>query len=88
MAGVAGRSGRRKQPGKVYSFTFYYRLIPGEDPPELERLLQSITKSKGRKRRDILRTALLGGAKQAQVTAEQTESSEIADNFDEMMADF
>ena len=34
MAGIAGKSGRTKKPGKVYRFDFYYRFIPGEDPFE------------------------------------------------------
>jgi hypothetical protein len=88
MAGRAGRSGRRKTPGKVYRFDFYYRFVPGEDPPELATLLESIVRAKGRKRRDILRAALLGGSQQAQATATQAEDSEIAGLFDEMFLDF
>lgn len=88
MAGRAGRSGRRKAPGKVYRFDFYYRFIPGEDPPELEGLLESIVQAEGRKRRDILRAALLSGAQQAQLLADQAEDSEIAGLVDDMLADF
>ncbi len=88
MAGKSGKSGRHKKSGKVYEFDFYYRFTPGEDPPELEALLNSIIAAKGRKRRDILRAALLGGSKQAQVTAAQSEDSEIAGTFDEMFAGF
>ncbi|MFC1975753.1 hypothetical protein ACFLXQ_05095 [Chloroflexota bacterium] len=88
MAGKTGKSGRRKKPGKVYEFDFYYRLVPGEDPPELEEILDSIIAAKGRKRRDILRSALLGGSKQAQDTAAKSEDSDIADRFDEMFTDF
>ena len=70
MAGKKGRSGPQKKPGTVYAFNFYYRLNPAEDPPELEELLDSIIQAKGRKRRDIIRAALLGGSQQAQeVTA-------------------
>ncbi len=88
MAGVAGKSGRPKQSGKVYTFTFYYRLTPGEDPPELEALLDSIVQAKGRKRRDIIRAALLGGSQQARDVATQVENSESASLFDEMFDDF
>ena len=88
MAGRAGRSGRRKAPGKVYRFDFYYRFIPGEDPPELEGLLESIIQAKGRKRRDILRAALLGGAQQARLRAAQAEDSEMTGLVDDMLADF
>ena len=88
MAGRAGRSGRRKAPGKVYRFDFYYRFIPGEDPPELELLLQSLVEVGGRKRRDILRAALLGGAQRAQALATQLEDSEVAGLVDDMLADF
>ena len=88
MAGRAGRSGRRKAPGKVYRFDFYYRFVPGEDPPELEVLLQSLVKAEGRKRRDILRAALLGGAPQAHLLAAESEDSEVAGLVDDMLADF
>lgn len=85
---MAARKGRPTKPGKVYEFDFYYRFTPGEDPPELEALLDSIIAAKGRKRRDILRAALLGGSKQAQATAAQSEDSEIAGLFDDMLTDF
>lgn len=88
MAGRVGKSGRRKAAGKVYRFDFYYRFVPGEDPPELAMLLESIIQAKGCKRRDILRAALLGGLEQAQGMAAQIEDSEIAGLFDEMFADF
>ena len=88
MAGVAGKSGRPEASGRVYSFTFYYRFVPGEDPPELETLLESILQTTGRKRRDVLRAALLGGLNQAQETAATTEDSEISGLFDEMFDDF
>jgi len=88
VAGKKGRSGPPKKPGKVYEFDFYYRLIPSEDPPELESLLDSIVQAKGRKRRDIIRAALLGGSKQAQATAVQSEDSEMAGLFDDMLGEF
>lgn len=88
MAGKVGKSGRQKKPGKVYEFDFYYRLIPGQDPPELEEILDSIIAARGRKRRDILRAALLGGSQQAQITASRSEDSEIADTFEDMFSDF
>ncbi|MCP4992483.1 MAG: hypothetical protein GY934_01660, partial [Gammaproteobacteria bacterium] len=76
-----------KKPGEAYTFTFYYRFTPGEDPPELETLLNSIIQAKGRKRRDIIRAALLGGSQQAQNVASQVENSEgttlIGDMFDD-----
>jgi len=88
MAGVVGKSGRRKEPGTVYSFTFYYRLTPGKDPPELKILLDSIMQAKGRKRRDIIRAALLGGSQQAQSIATRAEDSEGAGLLDDMFSDF
>jgi hypothetical protein len=87
MPGVKGKSGRRKKPGKRY-YLGYFRLIPGEDPPELEALLDAIIAAKGRKRRDIIRAALLGGAEQAQDTAQQVEDGESVDLFADMFADF
>jgi hypothetical protein len=80
--------GRPKEPGRVFEFHFYYRFTPGEDPPELEALLESIMQAQGRKRRDILRAALLGGARQAQDTATRSEDSDIAGLFDELFSDF
>ena len=82
------RTGRPKKLGTVYRFDFYYRFTPGEDPPELKALLESIIQAQGRKRRDILRAALLGGAQQAQQTATHLEDSDIAGLFDDMFADF
>jgi hypothetical protein len=82
------RTGRPKKPGLVYRFDFYYRFTPGEDPPELKALLESIVQAQGRKRRDILRAALLGGARQAQETATHSEDSDIAGLFDAMFSDF
>ena len=82
------RPGRPKEPGKVYRFDFYYRLIPGADPPELKDLLEAIIANKGRKRRDILRAALLGGAQQAQETALSVEDSQDSSDFDELFDDF
>ncbi len=80
--------GRPAKPGTVYEFDFYYRFTPGEDPPELETLLESIIRATGRKRRDILRAALLGGAQQAGETADRAEDSDIAGLFEEMFDDF
>ena len=88
MSGIAGKSGRRRRPGKIYQFTFFYRFIPGEDPPELEETLEAIVQAKGRKRQDILRAALLGGSGQAQATATQIEDSESTALFMDMFTDF
>lgn len=88
MAGRVGKSGRRKSSGTVYRFDFYYRFVPGEDPPELELLLQALVEAEGRKRRDMLRAALLGGAQHAQALAAQAEDSEVTGLVDEMLADF
>jgi len=82
------RTGRPRKSGAVYRFDFYYRFIPSEDPPELKTLLESIVQESGRKRRDILRAALLGGLNQAQETAANTEDSEISGLFNEMFDDF
>lgn len=80
--------GRPRQSGKIYEFHFYYRFNPAEDPPELADLLEALTQAKGRKRRDILRSALLGGAQQAQDMATRTEDSEIASALDQMFDEF
>ena len=80
--------GRPKQPGQTYEFHFYYRFNPVEDPPELADLLDALTQAKGRKRRDILRTALLGGVQQAQATADRVEDSAIAGALDKLCDDF
>lgn len=85
---MARKKGRPPKPGQVYEFDFYYRFVPGEDPPELAQLLEAIIQAKGRKRRDILRAALLGGAQQAQETAAHAEDSDIAGLFDDMFAAF
>lgn len=85
---MARKKGRPPKPGQVYEFDFYYRFVPGEDPPELKALLESIIQTQGRKRRDILRAALLGGAQQAQQTATHLEDSDIAGLFDDMFSDF
>ena len=85
---MATRIGRPPKPGQVYRFEFYYRYIPGEDPPELKALLETILAANGRKRRDILRTALLGGAQQAQETATQPEDSEDSRLFEAMFDAF
>ncbi|MBE7472314.1 MAG: hypothetical protein HS114_24535 [Anaerolineales bacterium] len=50
MSGIVGKSGRKRRPGKVYQFTFFYRFLPGEDPPELAEMLEAITRARGRKR--------------------------------------
>ena len=88
MAGKAGKSGRVKITGKVYRFYFYYRLDPASDPPELGEVLDSIIQAKGRKRRDIIRSAFLGGAQQAQVTAARTDDSEILQDVGDMFSAF
>jgi hypothetical protein len=54
----------------------------------LGTLLESIIQARGRKRRDILRSALLGGARKARETATRAEDSEISGLFDEMFDDF
>lgn len=87
MAGNS-RSGRPKKPGKVYEFNFYYRWIPGEDPPELKAVLEELLAATGRKRRDILRAALLEGAEDAQDEATKVEDSEDSTLIDDMFAGF
>ncbi|RME74350.1 MAG: hypothetical protein D6784_10120 [Chloroflexi bacterium] len=86
--GSLKKVGRPREPGRVFRFDFYYRFIPGQDPPELETLLEAIVQAKGRKRRDILRAALLGGAQQARETATRVEDSADASLFEEMFEDF
>lgn len=86
MPGLIGRSGRRKAAGKLYRFS--YRFDPEEDPPELEALLEAISQARGRKRQDILRAALQGGAKPAKQVAALLEDSATADVLDNMFANF
>ena len=86
MPGKARRSGRRKKPGKLYRFSYHY--FSAEDPPELYELLESIDKARGRKRRDIIRSSLLGGAKQGRDIATKTEDSETASLVDDMFNSF
>lgn len=88
MAGVKGRSGRNSKNGQVYRFWCYYRWQPGLDPPELKALLDQLAQAGGRKRRDILRAALLGGAQQGQDVAAGLEDSEDTALLDDMFADF
>lgn len=85
---MSTKMGRPKKSGVVYQFPFYYRFIPGEDPPELKALLESIVAANGQKRRDILRAALLGGAQQAQSTADQVEDIAVSNLLEDMFADF
>ena len=80
------RRGRPKEPGKLYRFSLRYR--PGADPPELERLLEAVVAAKGRKRADILRAALLGGASQAQETASRAEDSATETLLDDLFDAF
>ncbi len=82
------KTGRPPKFGDVYRFDFYYRFTPGEDPPELKALLDSIVAARGQKRRDILRAALLGGAQQAQSTADQVEDAAVSSLLEDMFADF
>ena len=86
MPGIPGRSGRPKEPGKLYRFSLRYR--PGVDPPALEKLLESVIAVQGRKRADILRAALLGGADQAQQTASKPEDSAAEALLDELFDAF
>lgn len=88
MAGIQGRSGRKEAPGRVFKFFFYYRYVPGQDPPELEALLEAMVASRGAKRHDILRSALLGGARQAQETADRAEDSQVTGLLEAMFDEF
>lgn len=88
MSGKAGRSGRKTDIGTVYRFEVYYRFIPGVDPTELKDLFEQIILAKGRKRRDIIQSALLGGAQQAHATAISSEDSQMTHLLDEMFENF
>ena len=88
MPGKAGKSGRKKKTGKAYRFSFYYRVMPGEDPPELEGLLESIVQARGRKRREILQAALLGGIEQGRDEAAKQEDTQTTALLDDMMGSF
>lgn len=86
MTGVAGRSGRRRQPGRLYRFSLRFR--PGMDPPELETLLETINSARGARRADILRSALLGGAAQARAQAAAIEDTETVTLLEDILAAF
>lgn len=86
MAGVKGRSGRFKLPGKYYRFG--YRYQPGIDPPELEALLEAILAATGEGRRAILRTALLTGADTANKVANADEDFEATQLIEALFDDF
>lgn len=86
MAGVSGRSGRRRQPGRLYRFSLRYR--PGIDPPELAALLEAVAAARGVQRADIVRAALLGGAAQAQTQAAAVEDTETVTLLDDILAAF
>jgi len=88
MPGIAGKSGRKKKSGTAYEFWFYYRVMPGEDPPELEELLKSIVQARGRKRREILQAALLGGIEQGHNEAAKEEDTTTTTILDDMMGSF
>ncbi len=79
--------GRRPGIGKVY-YLGRLRYRPGLDSPELEALLEAIAAARGAKRADILRSALLGGASQAQATASAAEDSQTRAALDDMLAGF
>ena len=87
MVGKKAR-GRPRRVEKTYEFHFYYRLNPAEDPPELAALLEALVQANGRKRRDILRSALLGGAQQVHNIAAGAEDSQTAQTLGEMFSDF
>ena len=80
------KTGRPKKPGKLYRFSLRYR--PGLDPPELAQLLEEIITTQGEKRADILRTALLSGAKNARIIAAKVEDSFAGAGIDAMIDDF
>lgn len=88
MAGTKGNSGRHKALGEVYQFHFYYRFEPGVDPPELKTVLESICTSSGRKRREIIKAALLSGASEAGHMASAAESTMVRTLVDDMFSDF
>ena len=79
--------GRKQAPGKVY-YLGRLRFRPGQDPPGLQDLLEAITRADSCKRADILRAALLGGAKQAQTAADQAEDSQATGLLGTMFDDF
>jgi len=79
--------GRKPAPGTVY-YLGRLRFRPGMDPPELERLLESIIAAPAGKRADILRAALLGGASEAQETASKAEDSVTETLLDDMLGAF
>ncbi len=87
MPGVSKKSGRHKEPGKVY-YLGRLRFRPGVDPPELRVILEAIIEAGPRKRADILRAALLGGAQQAQETAGRAEDSQVTGLLNTMFDEF
>lgn len=79
--------GRPPKPGKVF-YLGRLRYDPRYDPPELRDLLEQIEHAGGRKRADIIKSALLSGANQAMETANNTEDTEIAGMMDDLLGGF
>jgi hypothetical protein len=68
-------------------YRFSLRCRPGIDPPELEALLEAMTAARGAQRADIVRSALLSGAAQAQALA-AVEDSETVTLLEDILAAF
>jgi hypothetical protein len=79
--------GRPPSPGKVY-YLGRLRYRPGVDPPELEDLLEEIEEAGPARRREILRTALLGGIEQGATQAGAVEDEEVTNLMDDLLGGF
>ncbi len=79
--------GRKAAPGQVY-YLGRLRFRPGLDPPELVALLETICQADPPQRANLLRAALLGGAKQVQAAVAAGEDQATTRVLDEMFADF
>jgi len=70
--------GRPRKAGKVY-YLGRLRFRPGQDPPELEALLDEIEAASPGRKAEILRAALIGGMTEGRVEANQVEDSETSE---------
>jgi len=86
MAGKRGKSGRKPMPGKYYRFGLRFR--PGIDPPELRDLLENIAAAPPAQRGELLRMALISGAKNAGTATASPEDAEIETMLDELFDSF
>ncbi len=79
--------GRPPAPGKVY-YLGRLRFRPGIDPPKLRELLEMIATAPPDRRADLLRAALLEGARHTPNRAASAESSEVENMLSDLFGSF